>query len=311
MPGAARGPGGRTDRRERAVISTTRWAETRRISAISSRPPGSKGQKSDSEDAWARAEDLRVGSIETKVFKAAGRYSELRQAMRGYNAIVEDTKRVKNRLKAIYRSRGLWGMHEEVYHPNVRKQWLDKLPPSHQRLAELLGQELDGLLKLREQAEDRLQQETKKHPIIRRLAAAPGLGSIRAAQVVAVVVTPERFRTKRQFWSYCGLGIVMRTSADWVREKGRWVRAPVAQTRGLTRKRNPLLKCVFKGAAMTVVQMKDHPLKRAYERLLEAGTKPNLAKVTIARRIAAVVLAMWKHQEDYDPAKQELAPSMP
>jgi Transposase IS116/IS110/IS902 family. len=137
------------------------------------------------------------------------------------------------------------------------------------------------------------------------------VGPIRAAQVVATVVTPERFRTKRQFWSYCGLGIMMRTSADWVREGGRWVRAPVTQTRGLTRKRNPVLTSVFKGAALTVVQMTDHPLKRAYERLLEAGTKPNLAQVTIARRIAAIVLAMWKHQEDCDPAKQELPPQTP
>jgi transposase len=167
------------------------------------------------------------------------------------------------------------------------------------------------LLKLREEAQDRLQKEAKKHPIIRRLATAPGLGRIRAAQVVAIVVTPDRFRTKRQFWSYCGLGIVMRTSADWVREGGRWVRAPVAQTRGLTRKRNPVLKSVFKGAALTVTQMADHPLKQAYDRLLEAGTKPNLAKVTIARRIAAIVLAMWKNEEDYNPAKQELAPRTP
>ena len=156
-----------------------------------------------------------------------------------------------------------------------------------------------------------MQAESKKHPIVRRLATVPGVGPIRAAQVVATVVTPERFRTKRQFWSYCGLGIMMRTSADWVREGGRWVRAPVTQTRGLTRKRNPVLKSVFKGAAMSVVQMTDHPLKRAYERLLEAGTKPNLAQVTIARRIAAIVLAMWKHQEDYDPAKQEIPPQTP
>jgi transposase len=274
-------------------------------------PAASRGQKSDAEDAWARAEELRVGSIETKVFKPAGRYTELRQAMRGYNLIVEDTTRVKNRLKAIYRSRGLWGMHEEVYNASTRDRWLAKLPPSQRRLAELIGQQLDGLIELREEAQDRLQKEAKKHPIIRRLATAPGLGRIRAAQVVAIVVTPDRFRTKRQFWSYCGLGIVMRTSADWVREGGRWVRAPVAQTRGLTRKRNPVLKSVFKGAALTVTQMAAHPLKQAYDRLLEAGTKPNLAKVTIARRIAAIVLAMWKNEEDYNPAKQELAPRTP
>jgi hypothetical protein len=274
-------------------------------------PAESRGQKSDSLDAWARAEELRMGSVKTKVFKAVGRYTELREAMRGYRLIVQDTTRVKNRLKAIFRSRGVWGMDEEAYDPKTREKWLAKLGPSQRRLAELVSQELDGLVEIAQQAKQRLQAESKKHAIIRRLATAPGIGPIRAAQVVATVVTPERFRTKRQFWSYCGLGIMMRTSADWVREGGRWVRAPVMQTRGLNHNRNPILKSVFKGAAMSVVQMTDHPLKRAYERLLKAGSKPNLAQVTIARRIAAIVLAMWKHQENYDPAKQELPPRTP
>ena len=37
--------------------------------------------------------------------------------------------------------------------------------------------------------------------------------------------------------------------------------------------------------------------------LVRIGTKPNLAKVTLARKIAAITLAMWKHKEVYDPAK--------
>jgi hypothetical protein len=34
-----------------------------------------------------------------------------------------------------------------------------------------------------------------------------------------------------------------------------------------------------------------------------AGTKPNLAKLTLARKIAATVLAMWKKEERYTPEK--------
>jgi hypothetical protein len=37
--------------------------------------------------------------------------------------------------------------------------------------------------------------------------------------------------------------------------------------------------------------------------MLEAGIKPNLAKLTLARKIAATVLSMWKHQEVYDPQR--------
>lgn len=147
--------------------------------------------------------------------------------------------------------------------------------------------------------------EAKRHPIIRTLSTAPGMGPIRSAQVVSIVVTPTRFRTSRQFWSYSGLGIVNRSTSDWVRDrKGRWVRAQTTQTRGLSRKRNARLKAIFKGAATTVItQLPDEPLHGDYERMLRSGIKPNLAKLTLARKIAATVLSMWKHQEAYDPKR--------
>ncbi len=70
---------------------------------------------------------------------------------------------------------------------------------------------------------------------------------------------------------------------------------------------NRQLKAIFKGAATTVVgQRKKQPLARQYERLLVDGTKPNLAKLTLARKIAAIVLAMWKHEEVYEPSRSEM-----
>ena len=41
------------------------------------------------------------------------------------------------------------------------------------------------------------------------------MGPIRAAELLPIVVTPYRFQNKRGFWSYCGLGVVMRSSSDW------------------------------------------------------------------------------------------------
>lgn len=273
-------------------------------------PEESRGQKSDSSDAWARANELRQGSVKTKVFKTApGPYTELRYAVRGYRFMVQDMTRIKNRLKALYRSRGISGIKDEAYDAEARKPWLAKLDPSPRRLAELLGEQLDRSVELVADARERLESAAGKHPIVRRLATAPGLGTIRAALVVATVVAPGRFRTSRQFWSYCGLGIEMRSSSDWVPGGSGWVRGRVPQTRGLNRNRNAVLKSVFKGAAKTVTtRMTDHPLGRAYQALLARGTKPNLAELTIARRIAAAVLAMWKQQEDYNPGKQEAKP---
>jgi transposase len=67
---------------------------------------------------------------------------------------------------------------------------------------------------------------------------------------------------------------------------------------------NHQLKAIFKGAATTVImQVHDDPLYQDFERLTAGGTKPNLAKVTLARKIAAIVLAMWKKEEVYDSDK--------
>jgi len=268
-------------------------------------PPPSRGAKDDARDAWARAEELRIGAIDTRVYKAPLHLTALKNAVRTYGMAVQDVTRAKTRLKAVLRSRGILA-DGSVYQPAARPRWLQRLPVTYRQLAEWLGAELDALLPLRHKAEEWLLKEAKTHPIIRTLQTAPGMGPIRTAQLVAIAANPHRFRTRQQFWSYCGLGIVTRSSSDWTRDKaGRWVRAQVQQTRGLTRKRHPLLKSVFKGAATTVIAMSDHPLHIDYQRRLEAGMKPNLAKLTLARQIAATVLAMWKHQEVYDPERHE------
>lgn len=269
-------------------------------------PEENRGPKDDARDAWARADELRTGSLRTRVYKAPVHMTGLRNAARAYALAVRDTVRVKNRLKAVFRSRGIRS-DESAYEASKRARWLKQLPSGHREFAAWLGRELDALSPLREEAEERLLEEAKAHPIIKKLSTAPGLGAIRTAQLVAIVVTPHRFRTVRQFWSYCGLAIVTRSSSDWVRGKGGgWARAEVQKTRGLTRKRQPVLRAVFKGAATTVIcQLPGHPLHEGYQRMLQSGIKPNLAKLTLARRIAAIVLSMWKRQEVYDPERQK------
>ena len=95
----------------------------------------------------------------------------------------------------------------------------------------------------------------------------------------------------------------MRSSSDWVRtEGGGWTKAMVQQTRGLNRNHVSRLKDIFKGAALTVVmQLPNDPVHEHYQRLFDAGTKPNLAKLTVARRVAAIVLRMWKEEKEYEP----------
>jgi transposase len=267
-------------------------------------PEKNRGPKDDLRDAWARAEDIRTGRIRTRVYKAPAFLAGLRSAASALRFATGDVVRTKNRMRAVWRSRGL-AVDRGVYDPETRPRWLKELPSGYRGLAEWLGRELDQMVVLRDEAEEWLLRESKSHPIIRILSTAPGMGPIRTAQLVAIVVTPDRFRTSRQFWSYSGLAIVLRSTSDWDQGKdGEWVRRKMSQARGLTRKRQPVLKSLFKGAATTVVtQLPDDPLHAHYQRMLKSGIKPNLAKVTVARRIAATVLSMWRHKEVYDPKR--------
>lgn len=269
-------------------------------------PERTTGNKNDAIDAWKRADELRRGAISRPVYKSPGQFRALRAAVRAYQFHLNDVVRVKNRLNALYRSRGITGSNGEIYEPTKRNEWLQRLPMPTRRLAELFGDELDDLNVHKNEAEAWLREEAARTPIVHRLSTAPGIGVVRASQIVATVICPQRFRTKRQFWSYCGLGIVTHSSSDWQKNRfGKWERREVGQTRGLNRNRNPILKAAFKGAAVHVIGCwPEHPLSQSYQRMLE-HTKPNLARLTLARRIAAATLAMWKNQEDYKPDKHQ------
>jgi transposase len=214
---------------------------------------------------------------------------------------------VKNRLKSLYRSRGVAVAGRAVYTVAKRGEFMDRLPRVARPLAELLYRELDALEERKREAQKGMLAEAKRHREFGLVKSCPGLGPIRTAELLPIVVTPYRFRSKRGFWAYCGLGIVTRSSSDWVRARtGEWVKAEVKRTRGLNRNFNRTLKAIFKGAATTVIgRAEDARLYGHYARLLEGGTKPNLAKLTIARQIASIVLAVWRTGEAYDPLRRE------
>ena len=106
-------------------------------------------------------------------------------------------------------------MGDQIYKLDTRDQWLTKLPPARQHMAQLLSVELDGLCEVREQAETWLLEQGREHPEVRRLMTLPGIGPVRAVYSVAIVVTPFRFPTKRDFFGCSGLGLVTRSSSDY------------------------------------------------------------------------------------------------
>jgi len=132
------------------------------------------------------------------------------------------------------------------------------------------------------------------------LRSIPWLGPIRTALLIARVQTPHRFRTKRQFWAYCGLALETRSSADYQIVNGQLQRRskPVF-IRGLNLNHNHELKNLFKSAATTASGSRG-VLGSFYQNLLLKGMKPELARLTLARKIAAITLHIWKKGEPFD-----------
>jgi transposase len=75
------------------------------------------------------------------------------------------------------------------------------------RRAELLYQQLDGRQILRRNVRPEFLAESRKPKAAKRLRQIPCIGPIRAARLIALRQTPHRFRSKRQLWTYSGLGI--------------------------------------------------------------------------------------------------------
>ena len=129
------------------------------------------------------------------------------------------------------------------------------------------------------------------------------MGPIRAALLVALIQTPHRFRTKRQLWAYSGLALETRISGEFRYLEGQLQRSKkLLAIRGLNKDHNHDLKGLLKSAA-TMASTRPGPLRDFYQQLLAKGMKPTMARLTLARKIAAIVLTLWKKGESFDVEK--------
>src|SRR5215475_13961073 len=159
------------------------------------------GNKNDRIDARKLAELLYLNKP-NPVYHGEHGLRTLEELARSYLTMTRDLTRVMARIKAIYRSWGIPCAGEQVYGPRHRAEWLAKIVETGVcRRAEFYYQQFDALAALRQQARRELLQESRKHFAVPLLRQIPAIGPIRAALLVALIQTPYRFRSKRQFWS--------------------------------------------------------------------------------------------------------------
>jgi transposase len=257
-----------------------------------------EGSKSDRIDARKLAELLRSNLLRP-VYHGEHGVRTLKELARSYLTISKDLGRVMSRLKAIYRSWGIPCTGKQVYAPRYRSEWLGKIQEAGvRRRAEFYYQQFDALRPLRQEVRRDLLTESGKHSVSKLLCQIPSIGPVRAALIVAFLQTPHRFRTKRQLWTYIGLGIETHSSADHRYVEGKLQRSKKQiSIRGLNH--NHDLKNLFKSAA-TIAAAKPGPFQEFYDALVAKGMKPEMARLTLARKIAAITLVVWKKGVSFD-----------
>ena len=259
-----------------------------------------EGNKSDRIDAGKLAQLLRAGLL-SAVYHGETGIRTLKELCRSYLTISKDLTRVMNRLKALYRSWAIPCAGTSVYAPRHRSEWLNKITEAGvRRRAELFYQQLDVLQALRQEARRDLLAESRKHGATKLLCQIPSIGPIRAALLIALIQTPYRFRTKRQLWAYSGLALETHSSAQYRYVEGQLQRSKKPLSlRGLNDNHNHDLKGIFKSAA-TKASSGAGPFHDFYEALLAKEMRPSMARLTLARKIAAITLIVWKKGARFD-----------
>lgn len=252
-------------------------------------PREKAGAKTDTIDAGEIADLLRVGRLKS-VFHADSALMELRTLVSGYDDVIEELVRAKNRYKALYRQVAV-PVDEAGFYRSV--EMVSRLDTDERRyVAYTVFEQLGLLEEQRRGYQERFEANERTHKSIRLLTSIPGIGPVRANQIVAVMVTPHRFPDKYHLYSYAGL-----TKHKLVSD---------GKLYGRKRSHGPTaLKRVFKSAALSAMGS-DTAFRRKYDAMRDVGRDDRAARGAVARKLAATVLGVWKSGKRYNDKHTEV-----
>lgn len=139
-----------------------------------------------------------------------------------------------------------------------------------------------------EQSSLRLAHRAEDLEVCSRFMAIPGVGSICALSFYTAIENPHRFEHSRDVGPYLGMVPKVSQSGSSFR-KGRISRAGNTMTR---------THLVTAATSMMRQEKKDSDLRRWAMRIVERSGRGK-ARVALARKLATVMLAMWKSGEPF------------
>jgi transposase len=243
-----------------------------------------KGAKTDKIDAVELADLLRVNRLKPVSHTDDNQRIDLKILISGYNDLIQEIVRTKNRYKALFRQSAIQVKGTKIY---STPEMIRLLPSRVQQfVARSLLEQLEVLEKHHEGYHKKFKQNLRRFKEMRLIKGIPGFGTITTNQIVGIVVSPSRFTTKYKFFSYAML----------VRHKqisnGLVYGSKKAQGQAQ-------LKTIFSMATWCVLAS-ENAFKRKYQQMLLEGASKGAAWRAVRRALAATVLGVWKSGKKYD-----------
>jgi transposase len=129
--------------------------------------------------------------------------------------------------------------------------------------------------------------------VCRRLMTIPGVGPICALTFYAIVSDPHRFRRSQSIGSYLGL-------TPRVHQSGLSNRAG-----RISRMGNAAMRTLLVQAALAFMRSRRaDPALRSWALSIEQRSGRGQSRIALARKLAVIMVAMWKRGEAYCPSSQ-------
>lgn len=243
--------------------------------------------KTDRNDARGLAQLVRLGWFKRVHVKSLDA-QETRALLTARTFLIEKIGATENSLRAALRNFGL------KMGPVTRKTW----EPRARELAEdneLLEGIVDAMLRIRTllreelaRIDGQLTALAKSDPVTRLLMTTPGVGVVVALSFRSAVDDPDRFPRSRDVGAWLGL-----TPRRWQSGKtdivGRITKAGGARVRTM----------LFEAAASILGRVRVMSPLKAWGLRIAQRTSMKKAIVAVSRKLATILLAMWKSGTAY------------
>ena len=255
--------------------------------------------KSDAADAEGLAQLARTGWY-TPVHIRSEEADRLRSLVGARERLIRLRKDLEGHIRGVLKSFGIrmigisQGRQRQAFRDQLAaagetdpalRAIADAFIAAHARLCQA-ADDLDKALKTR----------AKTHPVARRLMTIPGVGPVNALSFIALVDDPGRFNRTSDVGAFLGLTPKRHQSGemDW---SGRISKCGDSAMRGL----------LFEAASSVIHQVKRFSKLKSWAVRLAGRRGFRKAAVATARKIAVLMLTLWKNGTDYQWTKEATA----